>query len=321
MFSQSYDGKVITEGFRMSQQLKTYLGITFASIFSVWSSYSIHVLPIETQALPILEALLDGTGRAPDQYRIAPYFLITLIRDGISLFVGADLQLRYSILVFDGFFLFLSALALIRHFNCVNDIQTGWLFLIYPFLMFGGYRPTASFILFLSVHAVVLIRKTSAHQSGAWPLLLITLLLSVTRADIALLFAICSFGVAGLGRPTQTALIAIPLIAQLLLSNLMFTEAEYYSQIFMLRDNLTLRYLGSSPITFAWVALLIRYWQPFKSFVSYGARESKSSVFAMIAYTITLCLIARPDEYRLFLPFLPLILWLYEGYREEVESI
>ena len=148
----------------MSRQLKTYLGITFASIFSVWSSYSIHVLPIETQALPILEALLEGTGRAPDQYRIAPYFLITLIRDGISLFVGADLQLRHSILVFDGFLLFLSALALIRHFNCVNDIRTGWLFLIYPFLIIGGYRPTASSILFLSVHAVVLIRKTSAHQ-------------------------------------------------------------------------------------------------------------------------------------------------------------
>ena len=186
--------------------------------------------------------------------------------------------------------------------------------------MFGGYRPTASSILFLSVHAVVLIRKTSAHQSGAWPILLITLLLSAPRADVALLFAICSFGVAGLSRPTQSALIAIPLTVQLLLSNLMFTEAEYYSQFFMLRDNLTLRYLGSSPITYAWVALLIRYWQPVKSFVSYGASD-KSSVFAMVAYTITLCLIARPDEYRLFLPFLPLILWLYEEYREEAGSI
>ena len=90
----------------------------------------------------------------------------------------------------------------------------------------------------------------------------------------------------------------------------MFTEAEYYSQFVMLRDNLTLRYLGSSPITYAWVALFIRYWPPFKSFVSYGARENKSSVFAMVAYTITLCLIARPDVYRSFLPLLNLILWL-----------
>ena len=95
----------------------------------------------------------------------------------------------------------------------------------------------------------------------------------------------------------------------------MFTEAECYSQFVMLRDNLTLRYLGSSPITYAWVALFIRYWPPFKSFVSYGARENKSPVFAMAAYTITLCLIARPDEYRIFLPCLPPILWLYEGYR------
>ena len=144
--------------------------------------------------------------------------------------------------------------------------------------MFGGYQLPASFILFLSVHAVVLIRKTSAHQSVAWPVLLITLLFSATRADIGLLFTICSFGVAGFSRLTQSALIAIPLILQLLLSNHMFTEAEYYSQFVMLGDNLTLSYLGSSPITYAWVALLIRYWQSFKSFVSYRARENKSSV-------------------------------------------
>ena len=38
----------------------------------------------------------------------------------------------------------------------------------------------------------------------------------------------------------------------------------------------------------------------------------------MVAYTITLCLIVRPDEHRLFLP---LILWLYEGYKGKVGSI
>ena len=77
----------------MSQQLKTCLGIAFASVFSVWSGYSIHVLPIEKQALPILEALLEGNGRAPDQYRIAPYLLIGLIRDGISLIVRDEYRL------------------------------------------------------------------------------------------------------------------------------------------------------------------------------------------------------------------------------------
>ena len=247
--------------------------------------------------------------------------MIGVIRDGISLFVDSDLQLRYSIPVFDGFFLFLSALALIKHFNCVRDIQTGWLFLIYPFLMFGGYRPTASFILFLPVHTVTQIRKTGDYQSRAWPLALLTLLMSATRADIALLFAICSVGAAGLGLRTQSALIAIPLIVQLLLSNLVFSQAEYYSQLFMLKDNLSLRYLASSPITFALIALLIRYCEAIKGLVSYGAKANKSVVFAMAAYTITLCLIARPDEYRLFLPFLPLILWVFEDYRQKGVSI
>jgi len=120
---------------------------------------------------------------------------------------------------------------------------------------------------------------------------------------------------------TQSALIAIPLTVQLLLGNLMFSEAESYSHFFMLRDSLTLRYVGSFPITYAWAALLVGYWQSFKSFVSYGARENKSSVFAMVTHTITLCLIERPNEYRLFLPFRSLILWLFEGYMEEVGSI
>ena len=142
--------------------------------------------------------------------------------------------------------------------------------------------------------------------------------MSATRADIALLFVICSVGAAGLGLRAQSALIAIPLIVQLLLSNLVFSEAEYYSQLFMLKDNLSLRYLASSPITFALIALLIRYCEAIKGLVSYGAKANKSVVFAMAAYTITLCLIARPDEYRLFLP---LILPVFEDYRQKGVSI
>ena len=114
----------------------------------------------------------------------------------------------------------------------------------------------------------------------------------------------------------QSALIAIPLFVQLLLSNLVFSQAEYYSQLFIYAQRqLSLRYLASSPITFALIALLIRYCEAIKGLVSYGAKANKSVVFAMAAYTITLCLIARPDEYRLFLPFLPLILLVFEDYR------
>ena len=58
----------------------------------------------------------------------------------------------------------------------------------------------------------------------------------------------------------------------------MFSEAESYSQFFMLRDSLTHRYFSSSLITYAGVALLIGHRQPFKSFVSYGAIENRRSV-------------------------------------------
>lgn len=108
---------------------------------------------------------------------------------------------------------------------------------------------------------------------------------------------------------------------QLLLSNLVFSEAECYSQLIQRKDILSLSYLASSPITFAWIALLIKYLEAFKDLVSYGAKENKSIFLAVAAYTITLCLITRPDEYRLFLLFLPLILWVFEDYRQKGVSI
>jgi hypothetical protein len=84
----------------MSQQLKTCLGIAFASVFSVWSG----CIANRREGLTDPGSASGGHWPTPDQYRIAPYLLIGLIRDGISLFVDSDLQLRYSILVFDGFF-------------------------------------------------------------------------------------------------------------------------------------------------------------------------------------------------------------------------
>lgn len=298
-------------------KIRTYLAFFFASVFAAWGSYLIHVIPIEAPSLPILEALIDFTGRAPDQYRVVPYILIGLIQDAINTLPYIDVELRYPILIFDSSFLFLSILAINKYFHKVEGQTLAWfLLLIYPFLFFDGYRPTASFILFLSIHTVVLMRTANAGDTMAWfSFAFMILLMSFTRADIAFLFAISALGLANASMVVKGGLAIVPLAIQLLLSKVIFSDAEYFSKVVMISDNLSLRFLTSSPLTYFLIALSILHWSSIFHFVKQMAKSDKLILLAIFGYGLTLFLIARPNEYRLFLPILPIVLWKLEEYR------
>ena len=79
------------------KNFRTHLAFMLASVFAAWGSYLIHVIPIEEPSLPILEALIELSGRAPDQYRVVPYLLIGLIQDAINSLPGIDVELRYPV--------------------------------------------------------------------------------------------------------------------------------------------------------------------------------------------------------------------------------
>jgi len=300
-----------------SEIIKIHLGLLLAAIFSAWASYLIHVIPIEEPSLPILEALIDFSGRAPDQYRVVPYILIGVIRDAVNLLPGIDVELRYPMLIFDSLFLFLSVLALRKHFSDVGGQGITWyLLLVYPFLMFDSYRPTASFVLFLAIQIVVFMHNANAGRKNAWPVLTgLIVLMSFTRADVAFLFAVSALGLGNASTVVKAAIAVIPLVVQLLLGKVIFAEAEYFSQLIMLSDNLSLRFLMSSPLTYLLLGLLMFYWNSVFSFVKRTVQSHTLVFLAMAGYVLTLLVIARPNEYRLFLPFLPLILWLLREHR------
>ena len=306
--SEAYSGKI-----------KTLLGLLLASLFAAWGSYLIHVIPIEEPSLPILEALIDFSGRAPDQYRVIPYVLIGAIRDVINLLPGVDVALRYPVLIFDSIFLFLSVTAIKKHFGDVTGQGTVWfLLLVYPFLMFDGYRPTAAFILFLSIYLVVLMQKIGAGENRAWlSFAVLILVMSFTRADVAFLFAVAAMGQANASIAIKAGIAIIPLAIQFLLSAVIFSEAEYFSQLIMITDNLSLRFLMSAPLTYLLIGLLVMHWSEVIGFVRQAAQSHKFVFSAMVGYVFTLFIIARPNEYRLFLPFLPLVLWLLK----ELENV
>jgi hypothetical protein len=292
------------------------------AVFAAWASYRIHILEIEALALPILEAVVNGEGRAPDQYRIIPYLLLGLIREFLQVLPGYAGGLRYPVLIFDSLFLLLSVLSIRKYFATVSNGPFIWiLLLVYPYLMFDGYRPISAFILFLSIITVAMLRQTIQNSGQALAgLFLMILLMSFTRADVALLFAMASLGTGQIKPALRGGLLLIPPLAQYVLSQLLFPEARYFSAVIMLEDNFGGSYLLRSPLTYLLLGLALYYHQRVGLFLSKAWHSNKSILLAMLAYTAALLVIARPNEYRLFLPLLPLLLWLLETQQKQAES-
>lgn len=287
------------------------------AVFSCWASYRMHILAIEEFALPILDAVINLQGRAPDQYRIVPYLIISAIDSLAAMLPMNTHGLRVPILVFDTLSLFLCALLLRAKFPRAVSQNFVWLlFLIYPFMMFDGYRPISAFILLIAIlciSAIMWVRQ-NANASSPWPLVAI-LVLSFTRADVALLYAVIYLGATKAPIALRITALITPLAAQFLLTRVLFPEAEYFSAIVMLQENLRGAFLLGSPLTYLAIALLLYYWQTIAAFTKQLFKELPIVGLAIAGYLLLLLVIAMPNEYRLFLPLLPIVLWRIEESR------
>lgn len=291
------------------------------AVFSCWASYRMHILAIEEFALPILDAVINLQGRAPDQYRILPYLIISAIDSLAAMLPMNTHGLRVPILVFDTLSLFLSALLLRAKFPRAVSQNFVWLlFLIYPFLMFDGYRPISAFILLIAIlciNAIMWVRQ-NAKASSPWPLVAI-LVLSFTRTDIALLYAVIYLGATNAPMALRITALITPPVALFLLTRVLFPEAEYFSAIVMLWENLRGAFLLGSPLTYLVAALILYYWQSIAPFTKQLFTEFPIVGLAIAAYLLLLLVIAMPNEYRLFLPLLPIVLWRIEESRHKLQ--
>lgn len=302
------------EDSKNKESIKFILVVLLAAICASWAAYRIHILAIEEFALPILEAVINFDGRAPDQYRLLPYALLRAVSELTSLFPFDDYNLRISILVFDTSFLALAALALRRNFPAIVTPKFLWLlFLIYPYLMFDGYRPISAFILFVCVIAVQALPRAQDGNAMTLSIALTSILvLSFSRADVALLYAFIFATTLHISLPSKAVLIGLPVATQALLSFVLFPNAEYFSAVLMLSRNLSGTLLLASPLSYFVLALALYYWRDILTFSKILLKDDKWFFFAIIGYAALLLLIAMPNEYRLFLPILPLILWKLE---------
>jgi hypothetical protein len=305
------------------EKASRHLGLLLAAAFSAWASYRIHVLPIEDMALPILAQIVDLQGRAPDQYRVLPYLLIGALHFLQEFFAGAPSTLRYPVLVFDCVSLFAASTMLRRLLPANSALHFSLaLLLLYPYLMFDGYRPISAFILFLSVLAVLSMKELgSANTASAWRYLLLVLLLSASRADVALMIAAAGLGLARPGVLVSITSLAIPLLMQGLLQWLIFPEAEYFSAVVMVQDNLSGRFLFASPLTWLLAGLALLYLQQIRTISCFAWRCYRVTAVVVLGYVLTLFIVARPNEYRLFLPMLPVILLLQQHLHRQNDAL
>jgi hypothetical protein len=282
----------------------------FASVFAALASYRMHIEGLEEGVFPIFQALIEMEGRAPDQYRILPYLLIQAIRELLQIVIGQEITPKYPVIIFDALFLCLSCLLLKRIFTSINVFPvTLVLLLIYPYLMFDGYRPVESFILFLCV-TITAVLVLADRKYRPMKFLGLLAVLSFTRADVALLMALAGLAFLPMALWQRTVAIAIPLAVQWVLSCVLFPDAEYFSTVVMLADNFSGRFLFASPVTYLLIATAVAAHRQIKEFFTFTWQRHRSVLLLLLAYGAVLLVIARPNEYRLFLPMLPIVLIL-----------
>ena len=289
---------------------RTYSLYCLLSVFAAFASYRLHLEGFEKVVGDGLDAIINGTGRAPDQYRIFPYLVLAGMKESLSPWFGESW--KYSILLFEALSLFGSALFLRGVSSRVPSSYISLLLLIYPFLMFDGVRSIAAFILLMSSIFIFFFSHPSPRVRVKLGFYAMLVLFSFTRADIALLVGLVCSVYMLLGIWEKCITVAIPLICQLLLSTKIFPNAQYYSDLIMVSDNISLVHFFNNPMTYLLSGCAIYYWSSIREFMIHLYQEQKFILLLLAGYLLTVFIVGRPNEYRLFLPMLPIILLILE---------
>ena len=240
-------------------------------------------------------------GDAPDQYRILPLLPLKWICEW--------LPFNHAVLIYNLIFGFF-ALELQWRLASSKSIHWRWglsfgLAVLYIFFQYTGWRPDTLGLLVLCQVGVLCLRdiRDRSLRFLAWGAVVIAL--SFSRAEVALIYAL--FGTFH-QLPSYGLWIPIPIATQLLLKWVIFPRAGYYTDVVMLKDNLSLFYLLRNPATFLLIAALIAFWRPISEFVKATFRKNLYFYLLVIGYLCLVMVIGRVNEYRLYLPFIPLLL-------------
>ena len=245
-----------------------------------------------------LQLLSLGQGRAPDQYRVLAIWAYA----GLVKLYG--LQLAATLLA--GVGLFISNMLLAGLVAVEQRARFLLLFnLLFPFTLYNGWRPETALVVALAALFVYALRYRLAWGGIA----VLTLLISGFRADLALFCVL--FWAVGTTAPyrIRLALISLPLLIQALLKWLIFPDSQYYCPVIMLDTNLSLQYWLQAPLSYVWLGLLLMYHGAIWTSLRWLATEQRPYLLVLAAYVLALLVVAKLDEFRLYLPLVPFVLF------------
>jgi len=244
-------------------------------------------------------------GKAPDQYRILPLLLLKYLWKGLQV-IRPGAPWNHAVLLFN----FLSAFAVYEVFFLLGtawSVRKRLMFnlmfaILFIYTLYTAYRPDTLCSLLICLLTLVVWLRTSAT---AIHLLALTAL-AFTRADVALIYGVFW---AFYCRKNWTYLlpgIIIPILIQVLLQKWIFPEAVYYTKPIMFWDNLGGFYLRYNPATYCIAATILLFWREISDFIRGNWKRHWVFFGLFIAYFALIFVFGRINEYRLYLPFVPL---------------
>lgn len=243
-------------------------------------------------------------GDAPDQYRILPLLPLKVLCTALP-FNSAVLIYNTvaAFLVFELLWLLMRGISDSRKY-ATNLILSA----TYIYFQYTGWRPDTLGLLLICTLTVLAADRIRDPLLRDGSLLLGTLAIAFSRADIALAFAayFALYKVRSL--PIRLLLPGLPVFIQLVLQTWVFPDAQYYTQTIMLWDNLSAYYIIRHPATYLIIALLILYARPLAAYALWIWKRYPGFCFIVLGYLGLILVVGRLNEYRLYLPFLPLLL-------------
>ncbi len=281
--------------------------------------------------------IFEGTGDAPDQYRILP--LIPLK------FLCQHLPFNHAVLIYNmvlGFLVFELFWWTMGTISRNKKFAFNTLFAVaYIYTQYSGWRPDTMGLIFLSSLLVSPLllgigemnlwkgkpniggdgrenpshqsENTSFHKVKSLGLLILLTGLAFSRADIAMVYSLwlAIYYTSKMG--LVLLWLAIPPIVQFSLQEIIYPNASYYSDKIMLLDNLRGYYLSRHPATYLILALVLAFWRPILRFLRQSWKQ-KWFYFLCVAYLGLVLVIGRVNEYRLYLPLVPIFLVIWREY-------
>lgn len=256
-------------------------------------------------------------GSAPDQYRILPFALMRAVYVSMKAAIpGISLNAALQVFnIISAFFLFEISYLVLRNntpWPPRNLLIINGIFAVgHAYTQILYWKPDALFTLamcMLLVHFFFIKNRLA--------ILFSILVLSFCRADLGLLYAVFYILIVEKNsnfklNAIKTILIAMPIVTQLFIQKVLFPEAHYFCDVIQIKENLNVFRIFRMPFTWLMICIFMLFGKQIFSFFKNNWHQWRVAIILMIGYFCLIACVARVSEYRLYLPLLPLVLFVY----------